>query len=587
MATKNFYEDYTHIVNPSTKNTIINYTGQETVNFEVKFETSGKDANKYMPNEFINISTRVDNDLYIETYFIKRSGSVKIIKTTIKDYYTNDLIPEITVTNTLDESREFTISKKYEIGKNGLYGQTEDTENDDYIIASKDKYAELTLTKGGYDHVGDYKGNDKYIISKEETNSYEHSIIYEATGTDEYYVSDWGYGKLYDGKGNDKYTLVDNARCYIAEVKGNDEYKISSQRGACIDEISGNDKYLIENILHNKGFSQTKIYDISGKDNYTIKNTVGVEIIEYKGNDKYTIENFQANNSTYKKIFNIDDWAGNDTYNISKISHEAYKNFADCAYINDDLGNDKYTFTDVNKLEVDDKKGNDKYTLLANSKNINLYDYYGKDKYELIGTEDKSITDTKIYEDAGNDTYNLIYTSDIQINDDLGNDKYTITNTSKLTIEDLDGKDKYTIDKLTHQNKIEIKDNGYDKDSLIITNLNAENIIFFGDVNKNGNTTGDLIIFDKENKGYIKIDNYFNVENGEYTSFGEGCIESIKAGKTKLKINEEQMAININSLNESVASWLSTNDCSDIYALLNEGSETEIINLITYCTSNT
>ena len=88
MATKKFYENYDHVVTPTSKNVVLEYKGDYSVYFGITVDISGKNAAKYNSN-YENVSVRNGDDLIVKTIFISNSGSAKTVTTTVKDYFTN------------------------------------------------------------------------------------------------------------------------------------------------------------------------------------------------------------------------------------------------------------------------------------------------------------------------------------------------------------------------------------------------------------------------------------------------------------------------------------------------------------------
>ena len=658
MAKMNVTGDYTHVVNLSTKNTELEFNVETPIKFELTFEVTGKNAENFV-EEYINVATRNGNDLIVETCFFNISGAGKIVKTTLKNYFTNEYLPELEITNTLNkDTTTFYINQNTEIGTNGLYGGTKDTTENDYILASNDKVAELTFNQGGRDYVVDRKGNDKYDISRDKQGT-EFPNIYENAGNDEYFIHNCGYAKIYDAIGNDKYKFIEETRGYVNDIKGNDTYDISGTRGANITDFAGNDKYNLINTQRYENYDLTTIYENTGKDTYTIKNSNAITIYENKGNDNYIIDDINITAREDIKSFVINEFTGNDSYYISNITHNN-STLTDCAYIVEGAGNDKYTLTDVDKLQIDEAKGNDKYTILDNSKNITINEVSGNDKFDLIGAEGNLITEINIADYLGNDNYKLIYSSNITVDDQtgndkyamincssstikdtigkdnynltngnvlniedyanndkytlekcigtnitdyngndnykisnsesilivdaIGNDKYNINNGSLIIISDTDGNDTYNIDKLGYRNRVGIVDLSSEKDSLTIKQLKTDNVMFLGYVDADGNTNGDLIIVDTENKGFLAMGRYFNVEDNQFTTIGDGCIETIKAGNTTLNIDESSMSAHLNIISASIASWLTLGaEYDSVIEVLNSGDNNAINELIAYC----
>ena len=162
-------------------------------------------------------------------------------------------------------------------------------------------------------------------------------------------------------------------------------------------------------------------------------------------------------------------------------------------------------------------------------------DEYGDDDYEEY---EESYDENEDF--AGEDLYKIANTESGYITDSEGDDNYSIVKSTDINIEDYDGNDTYTVDiKGIRNGHYYIDDCGSDTDSLTISGLSAKNVVYLSDIDKNGKTTGDLIILDKANKSYVQINHFYNYDDESgyiLNEFDEGCIETIKAGKTTLNI---------------------------------------------------
>jgi hypothetical protein len=108
-----------------------------------------------------------------------------------------------------------------------------------------------------------------------------------------------------------------------------------------------------------------------------------------------------------------------------------------------------------------------------------------------------------------------------------------------------------------------------------------------------------LFLFDKTNKGCIKIDNFFAKYDGSMNQYietqdgnnkkGEGYIEKVMVGKSNISgtlmsyLNEST----VREIGSHVAQWLCQEDnfanVSDLFA---NGTTEDISNFITYCVNN-
>ena len=161
---------------------------------------------------------------------------------------------------------------------------------------------------------------------------------------------------------------------------------------------------------------------------------------------------------------------------------------------------------------------------------------------------------------------------------------------SQLSITDEgDGNDTYKINKLIKSNDeyVWIEDMG-GKDSLTIGVKKAD-LVFMTDYVYNGEderwetANNSLIIYDKTNKGLVRIEGFYseNSEGTVYSGYGNGRIETIKAGKTTLK--DVPDADYFNSVAQDVTSWLDVQlDGSSVMNILQNGSDSQINALIAY-----
>lgn len=261
---------------------------------------------------------------------------------------------------------------------------------------------------------------------------------------------------------------------------------------------------------------------------------------------------------------------------------------------NDIYGNDTYNVEGSNGLVIYNALGNDKYNLSTSGEmlpldNVRIDDNTGKDTYTITGTDDANAGEVTIYDfdDKSADKYNVSYTTDFYSYDDGGKDTYNITQTSAIINDYGTANDTYNFDSLCLISGYGswIDDCG-GKDTLNIKNLDKNNIVYMTNYRKNGNhsdSDSSLILYDKVNKGFLELEYFYfdDDDDGVYDDFGDGRIETIKAGKTKLKDVPEAEYFTATLKNE-VGQWLSNNSYSDVLAVLETGNDTSIQQLVAY-----
>ena len=230
----------------------------------------------------------------------------------------------------------------------------------------------------------------------------------------------------------------------------------------------------------------------------------------------------------------------------------------------------------INSYATGDKV--DKYNI-TNSTNIRMKDSTGNDTYTLTNVINNDWNNYLIYEEKGNDIYNL--------------------KNSSMYIHEWLGDDTYTIDNLKNANKI--WDEAGSNDKLTISGLNAKNVFFMANFRKIGTdkcvANGDFYIFDKTQKdGFLILKDYLATRtDGGYTyyktdgSYGNGLIETMYAGKAKLSelaesFVEDTSDAQIQQLGSAVSSWLATanngNGYADVGTMLESGNTTDINDFI-------
>ena len=519
-----------------------------------------------------------------------------------------------------------------------------------YDHAGNDSYNVYSPT--GMTEIFDYKGNDKYNF----VGVSEYTFIDDITGKDTYTFIGSNSTEIYDsGNSVDKYNFTNTKLTNIVDRGGNDVYTMLDEEGKnanlfpamtpvssgslyyetdtlpTVLDFAGNDKY---NITSSKNIT---IYDGDGNDTYNMKDVNGLWVEDQKGNDVYNLTRVEHNTNR-----EIHDAVGNDTYNL---------NYTTGITVNDDAGKNKFVAKNCTSIDINSNGiGNDTYIVSDFSKNTSIMEYGGNNTFKFdnatntyvdIDGYDSSVAESKrkntytvnncdivcLYSNyASNDIYNISNTSNVDIGDYLGNDKYTLKNVSGFVIEKQGGNDVYTITnsngsildenmgnevyKIDKMNKgLIINDDG-GKDSLQITNFNKNNIIVYFDQKNGGNqlVSGDVILLDKSNGGYLVIENYFNksaILNSDGTlNKSDGYIESIYGGKKANKSNlinsyidgqlekyrnagatpalfdeyiAKDLGLDINVFKENISGWLSSNS---------SGSNGSIVNNLKYDDSN-
>ena len=486
-----------------------------------------------------------------------------------------------------------------------------------------DKYTMINSTKSI--KIADSKGKDIYEIN---ASGDVNSTITDKTGNDKYLLLNGArIFKVIDESGNDSYEYVAASKetAYIEDKAGNDNYNFSSVDNQNITDDKGNDKYNFSNINMSNTSYSAYIHDNAGKDNYTVNVSNNLTVIDKVGDDKYNILNS-------KKLVITDGEegskkGGNDKYILNNVNQVGLDSISNQYNITDFAGKDSYNITNGSKIRINDnntdkKTSADKYDISVNSQariydqagndtyKVNtsrgyITDYSGNDKYNIVDGnnffEAAGVLNTSIIDDSeGNDSYN-ISNSTVTLGDNVGNDNYTISSNSNVDITDLSSSnDTYKINSMNNQVKID--DKGGTKDKLTLSNVNKDNLIFMADfdVKCDISTTDDfvnsgaLIIFDKTNNGFIKIENFFetfDTDRGTYIETrqgheqkGTGYIETINVGKKN--ISKDILAFaNYNdllSLAGEVGSWLCkpSHEYDSVGALLDSGNTLDIADFI-------
>lgn len=500
--------------------------------------------------------------------------------------------------------------------------------------AGNDKYY---LKKNSDFWINEYKGNDTYWVTENKSTG-TNKRINDTKGDDKYYLTTATID-IVDQGGKDRYEIENTSTVTISDSdKGNDTiimkecsdlkyYKSGISDYSYIGNVSGNETYTLNNVsftkdsYDNRDDEQWAIQDENGNDKYNITDSQYLAINDKKGNDTYIF------NSIYDS--QIADDSGKDSYNITHsnfINIDDYNNDKDkytltnCSFILNDFGKssaDTYNLTNVKESKINDKGGNDKYTLkktadFTSTEKIHIYDYAGKDTYNLSGYSHDNNMLIQI-NDVGtdNDTYNLKYitapTPDSGVFDNGGKDTYKITDCDSIYIRDSgEYKDTYNI---TNTDKFSIYDNGETSDSYTVNNSNGyiadhngdndtlnikgakkSDIIFMTEIDSSGSLDSShcLFAYNKLNERYTIIVNFFDGNDKNYTDFGEGRIETIKVnGKTVKEINIDKSWEHFNDVKDNVVNYLlylqeswKSEDSISTYDVLENGSQSEINNLI-------
>lgn len=277
-------------------------------------------------------------------------------------------------------------------------------------------------------------------------------------------------------------------------------------------------------------------------------------------------------------------------------------------YEGDATGNGDFVYNANSSDELyfynDDGSTSDNTTLTKNGKNlivnyggadtteddkVTFVNYFKKNTDIFNINDDESIISKGIIQTGKENKANKL--ADTKYNDLITggnkNDTYTFTNGGKDAVTDAKGNDTYKVKSLA--NSLTITDNA-GKDKLIVSDKNGYNLYF--EVSRNGKSVSgvgkDLQIFDKtkmEDKkiaGGVTVKNYIaEYQAGSEVTKGDGCIETIKVGG-------KSVSIDVNSIANSVAGWLSTTDYASTTAVFETGNETDITAMLNvYMTGKT
>ena len=526
--TKKFKSAFDVTITPKSKDTVYVYNGDKSAHYAVsKFNV---DLTGYTGLDYDIKYYKKGYDLVFKTmiYYTSTEVPKKVITTTVKDYFKNHILGGF-----------FTgeLNQDLTPGTNYLYANVSDTTEEDYILASSNKNAKLSLSLGGEDFIYDEKGNDKYNFTYAYKSLHDqhgkYDTVFDISGNDEYRVSERGEAVIrdYSGKdyyyangntyyseinthdynGNDKYTAENGGFLIVYDYAGSDKYYFKSDEASTIEDYSGKDKYYIYNASMYWTDSTNVLKDYAGNDYYEVNNSKGLKIEDSKGKDKYKVTNCTGlSTSDSKTDIMIRDYGkSKDTYIFNNVEYASIDD--DFYRIFDYGGNDKYTLTKVQNMDISDNGGNDKYTVKTGTDNFTINDNSGKDKYSFIGSsfsDGNLVADVYVYDhggqndkytfknvsnflisggnyrtvidEGGDDTYNVENSLYVVLEDVWGNDKYNFSATafgtnagSEYTVYDNDGSDKYTLkgkyNRKTKTTKylsnVSITDKGADKDT--------------------------------------------------------------------------------------------------------------------------
>lgn len=444
--------------------TVKNFFLDDTKDYKVKYKT-------HYPNSAVseNLSTlTIKPDTEYGTNGLYNISGVE------NDYYINYLLG----TNKKD-THEFSddyFNYIYEPKGNDKY-LSQHANKTDYIydLAGNDEYKILQDgTSSGIMYSYDYSGKDEYTADGQYARLYSKDY----SGNDDYELKNGAKFWVDDYEGNDEYEVnanksdADTSNRRINDYKGNDEYELINATVDIVDH-GGKDKYEIKNNTSENILSITD--NSKSKDKYEVSNSVdlvagNLSVYDAAGNDKHNWTNVKFSTWADEGSYAIKDENGNDKYTLRSVKNiriydgggKDYYNLksnynsnnADM-YVNNfqiiDKGNknDKYdlqfvaceyTEDDETSRTIIDDGGNDKYNL-ASSTNIRINDKSGNDTYNLKAPVDKKGKKIKF---EGEDVINSLNSSVI-IYDDKGNDKYNISYLMNGTIVDSEGKDTYNI----------------------------------------------------------------------------------------------------------------------------------------------
>ena len=450
------------------------------------------------------------------------------------------------------------------------YSDGIDHPSDFFELGGNDKYDLLTNMA-----VQDMSGNDKYTLASEQIYIYEHA------GKDSYTFNN-GRTDVKDEKGNDKYTVNKNAIAGIYDYEGKDKYSAKDTEDnedayLTITDYSGKDSYsfnhatyirITDGVAPNTYYSELKPYiNKGGNDSYSFVYSTDFEVVDFSGDDNYKITKCSNKDASLPII----DYYGKDTYTITDSEYTS---------ISDESGNDKYTVSGSETLNItlEDEYGDDTYNVTKNAKQVTVTDDSGDDTYKITnGANFTNITDKQ-----GGDTYKLNGTKknkveNIFVTDNSGDDKYNLSYCDGAQLTDNSGNDTYTVAKTS--NVVLIEDNG-GNDTLVLSGAKSKDIIYMSYNNKGNDEmakaeAGALFLYNKKLDTFVRIDKFYTISGNTYSGPGNGNIETIKAGSSKITAPTADYFTE--TINSEVAYWLGQNGYETLSEALYEGAGENLI----------
>ena len=491
---------------------------------------------------------------------------------------------------------------------------------------------DISNTTFGDTTIVDVGGKDKYNIKN--LGPAENNLVYikEPFGNDKYEISDSRGINIEDFAGNDKYAVKDCAYINdsndfeIFDYAGNDNYQFDNVQVPYTNQkffmydYYGNDVYNLKNVMNIDIAGWEYKQNVKGNDKYTVKDSYNVQITDYKGTDKYvmtniektlTIQDYSYANDSYTILGSenvyVYDQGGKDAYKVSNSNSVAIQDvFEDGKSVSE---SDKYTVTNSSNIEIQDSCGKDTYNIsgsynkktkiITYTENVTINDGYNEnvsnpaldnDKYNLTYVINDP-NNCEIWDSRGSNTYNIKNSEGIKISScaESGKDTYNITSSKNIIIVD-DGiiensSDVYSV-KLAKGGDVHITDAGGDKDKLTISNLNKKNLVYMSNYQKNSgfDSENSLILFDKATNGYVQINDMFEKkgDNSYSTSdFGDGLIETVKAGSKKVNTTDATMIDKLNEVRATVVAWFGVHTAyASVADVLQSENEADISGII-------
>lgn len=547
-----------------------------------------------------------ENDsVELSNYLKNKTNSVKtIIDSEGRKYSLEELLSSkdftVKVEGNLTKKNTLTGTKFNNLIVGGNAADTIKGNNgDDYITGSK-----------GNDKLYGYEGNNKFYFSKGDGNDTIYlgkgndTIVFdEGISKDDIVLTTSGKNLIIKYSEDDSITISNylknsnTASVKTMQIAGEElsiadliskqgyEYALKINKGKEIEGSEINGGRLNDSIIGSKGNDTIN----GGRGHDTIKGGNGDDlIIGGCGNDKLYGE---AGNNTF--IFNTGDakdtvymGKGTDTltFNKSSIENIHYEKSGNHLAI-------KYGENDtvsVNNYFSSKYKSVDKITDAAgNSISLNN-DVITKGKYDTAidiwgdGDSDYFISG---YHYEGNNYNNLIVANNKKLNfvEAGAGDDMIYCQGKQVIANGGTGSDTYIVSSL--KNATSIEDESGDNDIIRIAEKSS-NVNLFFDVQKDetimNDENGMMIINKSTLSTFIKTRNIESVKSGieiseffdEKGNLGSGAIERIETTNGYVSLNQ------INELKSNVASWLAANDFSSSMTALEEGTKTQVNELL-------